>query len=39
MVGLVALVTVLAGGDVWRQAGKAVVDAVDAIFGTDSDKV
>ena len=39
MVGFVALVTVLAGGDVWSQAGQVVVDAVDRIFGSGSDKV
>ena len=39
MVGFVALITVLAGSDVWRQAGQVVVDAVDRIFGSGSDKV
>ena len=35
MVGFAALVTVLAGDDIWSQAGQAVVDAVNAIFGSD----
>jgi hypothetical protein len=39
MVGLAALVTVLAGRDIWSQAGQVVVDAVDRIFGSGSDKV
>ncbi len=32
MVGLAVLITVLAGSDVWHQAGKVVVDAAHAIF-------
>ena len=39
MVGFTALVTILAGDDVWRQAGKAIVDAVNAILGQADDKV
>jgi hypothetical protein len=39
MVGVTALVTVLAGDDVWAKAGKAVVDAVNAILGSDHDRV
>lgn len=39
MVGFVALITVLAGSDIWSQAGQVVVDAVDRIFGSGSDKV
>jgi hypothetical protein len=39
MVGFTALVTVLAGDDVWRQAGRAIVDAVNAILGQADDKV
>lgn len=39
MVGISALVTVLAGDNVWKQAGKLVADAVDIIFGSGSDKV
>jgi hypothetical protein len=39
MVGFTALVTVLAGDDVWKQAGKLIVDAVDGIFGSGDDRV
>jgi hypothetical protein len=39
MVGFVALVTVLAGSDVWGQAGEVVVHAVQHIFDSDHDKV
>lgn len=39
MVGFTALVTILAGDDVWKQAGKAIVDAVNAIIGETDDKV
>ena len=39
MVGFVALVTVLAGDDIWARAGDVVVDAVNVIFGSDNDKV
>jgi hypothetical protein len=39
MVGFTALVTILAGDDVWREAGKAVVDAVHGILGDTTDKV
>lgn len=39
MVGLAALITVLAGSDIWSQAGQVVVDAVDHIFSRDHDKV
>ena len=39
MVGLAALVTVLAGSDIWSQAGQVVVDAVDHIFSKDNDRV
>lgn len=39
MVGFVALVTLLAGNDVWSRAGQVVVDAVDHIFNGDNDKV
>jgi hypothetical protein len=39
MVGFTALVTILAGDDVWKQAGKAIVDAVNAILGEADDKV
>jgi Flp pilus assembly pilin Flp len=39
MVGLAALVTVLAGRNIWHQAGQAIVDAVNGIFGSSNDKV
>ena len=39
MAGLAALITVLAGSDIWSQAGQVVVDAVDHIFSRDHDKV
>jgi hypothetical protein len=39
MVGFTALVTILAGDDIWREAGKAVVDAVNGILGDTADKV
>jgi hypothetical protein len=39
MVGFTALVTVLAGADVWPKAGKAIVEAVDGIFSKDHDRV
>ena len=39
MVGLAAQVTVLAGSDIWSQAGQVVVDAVDHIFSKDNDRV
>lgn len=39
MAGVAALVTILAGSDVWSKVGKAVVDAVDAIFSSDHDRV
>lgn len=39
MVGFTALVTILAGDDIWKQAGKAIVDAVNAILGETDDKV
>jgi len=39
MVGFTALVTVLAGDDIWKQAGKAIVDAVNGILGQADDKV
>jgi hypothetical protein len=39
MVGFTALVTVLAGDDIWKQAGQLVVDAVHSIFGSGNDKV
>jgi hypothetical protein len=39
MVGFVALVTVLAGSDVWSQAGDVVVHAVEHIFDSDHDSV
>jgi hypothetical protein len=39
MVGFTALVTILAGDDIWKQAGKAIVDAVNAILGQTDDKV
>lgn len=39
MVGLAALVTVLAGDDVWREAGRAIVQAVRDIVGDSQDKV
>jgi hypothetical protein len=39
MVGLAVLVTILAGKDVWRQAGQTVVDAVNGIFDSSNDKV
>jgi len=35
MVGFAALLTVLAGDDVWHKAGQAVVDAVHEIFDGD----
>ena len=37
MVGFVALVTLLAGDDIWARAGQVVVDAADDIsVGDDS---
>jgi hypothetical protein len=39
MVGFTALVTILAGADVWQKAGKAIVEAVDGIFSKDHDRV
>lgn len=39
MVGFTALVTILAGDDVWKQAGRAIVGAVNAILGQTDDKV
>jgi hypothetical protein len=39
MVGFTALVTILAGDDVWQKAGKAIVEAVNAIFSKDHDRV
>jgi hypothetical protein len=39
MVGFAALVTILAGDDVWQKAGKAIVEAVDGIFSKDHDRV
>jgi hypothetical protein len=39
MVGFTALVTILAGDDVWQKAGKAIVEAVDGIFSKDHDRV
>jgi hypothetical protein len=39
MVALVTLVTVVWGDDVWHEAGRLVVNAVDAILGTDGDRV
>ena len=39
MVGFTALVTILAGDDIWKQAGRAIVDAVNAILGQTDDKV
>jgi hypothetical protein len=39
LVGFVTLVTVLAGNDIWRQAGEAIVHVVDGILGSDSDSV
>lgn len=39
MVGLAALLTVLAGSDVWHSAGKAIVDTVRQIFGSGHDRV
>jgi hypothetical protein len=39
MVGFTALVTILAGDDVWPKAGKAIVEAVDGIFSKDHDRV
>ena len=39
MVGFTALVTVLAGDDVWKQAGKAVADAAEFILSGAGDKV
>ncbi len=39
MVGFTALVTILAGDDIWKQAGHAIVDAVNAILGQTDDKV
>jgi hypothetical protein len=39
MVGLAALLTVLAGSDVWRQAGQAIVDTVNEIFASGHDRV
>ena len=39
MVGFAALVTILAGDDVWQKAGKAIVEAVNGIFSKDHDRV
>jgi hypothetical protein len=39
MVGFTALVTILAGADVWPKAGKAIVEAVNGIFSKDHDRV
>ena len=39
MVGFTALVTVLAGDDVWKQAGKAVAEAAEFILSGAGDKV
>jgi hypothetical protein len=39
MVGLAALITILAGRDIWHQAGDTIVDAVHGIFGSGNDKV
>jgi Flp pilus assembly pilin Flp len=39
MVGFAALVTILAGDDVWQKAGKAIVDTVDHIFSSSDDRV
>jgi hypothetical protein len=39
MVGFTALVTILAGSDVWPKAGKAIVEAVNGIFSKDHDRV
>jgi hypothetical protein len=39
MVGFTALVTILAGDDVWPKAGKAIVEAVNGIFSKDHDRV
>jgi hypothetical protein len=39
MVGLATLVTILAGRNIWHQAGDAIVDAVNGIFGSSNDKV
>lgn len=39
MVGFTALVTILAGDDVWQKAGKAIVEAVNGIFSKDHDRV
>jgi hypothetical protein len=39
MVGFTALVTILAGDDIWKQAGQAIVDAVNGILGQTDDKV
>ena len=30
---------ILAGDDIWKQAGQAIVDAVNAILGQTDDKV
>jgi hypothetical protein len=39
MVGFTALVTILAGDDVWQKAGQAIVEAVNGIFSKDHDRV
>jgi hypothetical protein len=39
MVGFAALVTILAGEDVWQKAGTAIDEAVDGIFSKDHDRV
>jgi hypothetical protein len=39
MVGLTALVTALAGKDVWQQAGRLIVEAVDSILSKAQDRV
>lgn len=39
MVGFVALVTLLAGDDIWARAGQTVVDATKVILGSGDDSV
>lgn len=39
MVGFAALVTVLAGDDIWARAGQTVVDATKVILGSGDDSV
>lgn len=39
MVGFTALVTILAGADVWQKFGHEIVNTVNLIFGSGDDRV